>query len=65
MAQNSYYDNGIKHVLTTFSTSSGNPPKNDVKARLVQYCPNAMRSMIAVMATPEARAIASWNDGGY
>ncbi len=65
MAQNSYYDNDIKHVLIALGSSSGNLPKKDVKARLVQYGPKVMRSMIAVMAAQDARAKALRNSGGY
>jgi len=64
MAQNSYHDNDVKHVLKGFGTSSGNSSKKDVNARLVQYCPKAMRSKIAVMVTPEAPAKSKWNCGG-
>lgn len=64
MAQNSYYDSDVKHVLKGFGTPSRNPSEKDVNARLVQYCPKAMRSKIAVTAAPEARAKAKWSCGG-
>jgi len=65
MAQNSCYGNDIKHVLMTFGTSSGNLSRNRVKVRMVQYSPKVVRSMIAAMAVPEARAKALWKSGGH
>ena len=65
MAQNSCYDNDIKHVLMTFGASLGKQSERGANVGLVRHCPEIMHSVIGVLAGQETQVKALWNDGGY